>query len=158
MDYERIIFNIKLQLYKESNPLANLCNSLAFIYELEDVSWAGIYFFDGNELVLGPFQGKAACNRIKPQSGVCGAAFSDLKTYVVKNVHDFPGHIACDFNTNSEIVLPIIIDGKAIGVLDLDSYKPARFDEYDKEELEQILSILTDAGVFNMFKKTRGFN
>ncbi len=148
MDYERIIFNIKLQLHKESDKLANLCNSIAFIKELPDVSWAGVYLEKEGELVLGPFQGKAACNRIKVGSGVCGTAFKEGRTFVVPDVEKFPGHIACDSMSQSEIVVPIICNDKKIGVLDLDSYSLNRFNEFDKENLEEIVRILIESNVF----------
>ena len=148
MDYERIIFNIKLQLHKESDKLANLCNSIAFIKELPDVSWAGVYLEKDGELVLGPFQGKAACNRIKVGSGVCGTAFKGGRTLVVPDVEKFPGHIACDSMSRSEIVVPIICNDKKIGVLDLDSYSLNRFNEFDKENLEEIVRLLIESNVF----------
>lgn len=148
MDYERIIFNIKLQLHKESDKLANLCNSIAFIKELPDVSWAGVYLEKDGELVLGPFQGKAACNRIKIGSGVCGTAFKEGRTLVVPDVEKFPGHIACDSMSRSEIVVPIIFNDKKIGVLDLDSYSLNRFNEFDKENLEEIVRLLIESNVF----------
>lgn len=148
MDYERVIFNIKLQLHKESDQLANLCNSIAFIKELPDVSWAGVYLERDGELVLGPFQGKAACNRIKVGSGVCGTAFKEGRTFVVSDVEKFPGHIACDSMSRSEIVVPIICNDKKIGVLDLDSYRLNRFNEFDKENLEEIVRLLIESNVF----------
>lgn len=148
MDYDRIIFNIKLQLHKESDKLANLCNTMAFIKELPDVSWAGVYIERDGELVLGPFQGKAACNRIKIGSGVCGTAFEEGKTLVVPDVEKFPGHIACDSLSKSEIVVPIICNDKKIGVLDLDSYSLNRFNEVDKEKLEEIVRLLIENNVF----------
>lgn len=148
MDYERIIFNIKLQLHKESDKLANLCNTMAFIKELPDVSWAGVYIEREGELVLGPFQGKAACNRIKIGSGVCGTAFEEGRTLVVPDVEKFPGHIACDSLSKSEIVVPIICNDKKIGVLDLDSYSLNRFNEVDKESLEEIVRLLIENNVF----------
>lgn len=148
MDYDRIIFNIKLQLHKESDKLANLCNSIAFIKELPDVSWAGVYLEKDGELVLGPFQGKAACNRIKVGSGVCGTAFKEGRTLVVQDVEKFPGHIACDSMSRSEIVVPIICNDKKIGVLDLDSYSLNRFNEFDKENLEEIVRLLIESNVF----------
>lgn len=148
MDYDRIIFNIKLQLHKESDKLANLCNSIAFIKELPDVSWAGVYLEKDGELVLGPFQGKAACNRIKIGSGVCGTAFKEGRTFVVPDVEKFPGHIACDSMSQSEIVVPIICNDKKIGVLDLDSYSLNRFNEFDKENLEEIVRLLIESNVF----------
>lgn len=148
MDYERVFFNIKLQLHKESDKLANLCNSIAFIKELPDVSWAGVYLERDGELVLGPFQGKAACNRIKVGSGVCGTAFKEGRTFVVSDVEKFPGHIACDSMSRSEIVVPIICNDKKIGVLDLDSYSLNRFNEFDKENLEEIVRLLIESNVF----------
>ncbi|MFR7835463.1 MAG: GAF domain-containing protein [Ezakiella sp.] len=148
MDYDRIIFNIKLQLHKESDKLANLCNTMAFIKELPDVSWAGVYIERDGELVLGPFQGKAACNRIKIGSGVCGTAFEEGRTLVVPDVEKFPGHIACDSLSKSEIVVPIICNDKKIGVLDLDSYSLNRFNEVDKEKLEEIVRLLIENNVF----------
>lgn len=148
MDYDRIIFNIKLQLHKESDKLANLCNTMAFIKELPDVSWAGVYLEKDGELVLGPFQGKAACNRIKIGSGVCGTAFEEGRTLVVPDVEKFPGHIACDSLSKSEIVVPIICNDKKIGVLDLDSYSLNRFNEVDKEKLEEIVRLLIENNVF----------
>lgn len=148
MDYERIIFNIKLQLHKESDKLANLCNTMAFIKELPDVSWAGVYIERDGELVLGHFQGKAACNRIKIGSGVCGTTFEEGRTLVVPDVEKFPGHIACDSLSKSEIVVPIICNDKKIGVLDLDSYSLNRFNEVDKEKLEEIVRLLIENNVF----------
>lgn len=148
MDYERVIFNIKLQLHKENDKLANLCNSIAFIKELSDVSWAGVYLEKDGELILGPFQGKAACNRIKVGSGVCGTAFKEGRTFVVSDVEKFPGHIACDSMSRSEIVVPIICNDKKIGVLDLDSYSLNRFNEFDKENLEEIVRLLIESNVF----------
>ncbi len=148
MDYDRIIFNIKLQLRNESDKLANLCNTMAFIKELPDVSWAGVYIERDGELVLGPFQGKAACNRIKIGSGVCGTAFEEGRTLVVPDVEKFPGHIACDSLSKSEIVVPIICNDKKIGVLDLDSYSLNRFNEVDKEKLEEIVRLLIENNVF----------
>lgn len=148
MDYERIIFNIKLQLHKESDKLANLCNTMAFIKELPDVSWAGVYIEKDGELVLGPFQGKAACNRIKIGSGVCGTAFEEGRTLVVPDVEKFPGHIACDSLSKSEIVVLIICNDKKIGVLDVDSYSLNRFNEADREKLEEIVRLLIENNVF----------
>lgn len=148
MDYDRVIFNIKLQLHKESDKLANLCNTIAFINELPDVSWAGVYIEKDGELVLGPFQGKPACNRIKIGSGVCGTAFEEGRTLVVPDVEKFPGHIACDSFSKSEIVVPIICNDKKIGVLDLDSYSLECFNEVDKENLEEIVRLLIENNIF----------
>lgn len=112
------------------------------------MSWAGVYLEKDGELVLGPFQGKAACNRIKIGHGVCGTAFKEGRTLVVPDVEKFPGHIACDSMSRSEIVVPIICNDKKIGVLDLDSYSLNRFNEFDKENLEEIVRLLIESNVF----------
>lgn len=127
----------------ESDWLANLSNSAALLWMLmEDINWAGFYLYKKGELVLGPFQGKVACTHIQIGKGVCGTAAEERKTQLVKNVHEFPGHIACDSASNSEIVIPIIINDKLIGVLDIDSPKLGRFDEEDKKYLEEFVNIL----------------
>ena len=109
---------------------------------LNDINWAGFYLYKNNELVLGPFQGKPACTHIELGKGVCGTAAKNMATELVKNVHDFPGHIACDSQSNSEIVIPIISENKLIGVLDVDSPKLNRFDEEDKIILERFVSLI----------------
>ena len=135
----------------ERDVMANTANFSSLVYlMLSDLNWVGFYFLRGNDLVLGPFQGKPACVRIPVMPaprGVCGNAAFHRKTYVVKDVHDFPGHIACDSASNSEIVIPLIVDGKVIGVLDIDSPKLARFDDEDRVGLEALamtLSAMTD--------------
>jgi GAF domain-containing protein len=116
----------------EPNGLANSANMSALLYQgLPDLNWAGFYFLQGDELVLGPFQGKVACVRIALGRGVCGTAAQRRETVVVPDVHEFPGHIACDSASRSEIVLPLVKDGQLLGVLDLDSPSPARFDAED---------------------------
>src|ERR1700675_4294315 len=116
----------------ERNGLANSANMSALIYEtLPDLNWAGFYFLQGRELVLGPFQGKVACVRIALGQGVCGTAAERRETVVVADVHEFPGHIACDAASRSEIVVPLIQYGRLLGVLDLDSPLLARFDHDD---------------------------
>ena len=116
----------------ERNALANMANMSAVLYEaLPQVNWVGFYFLDGRELVLGPFQGKVACVRIPLGSGVCGAAAERCETVIVEDVHAFPGHIACDAASRSEIVVPLIQSGRLLGVLDLDSPDLARFDRED---------------------------
>jgi GAF domain-containing protein len=116
----------------ETDGLANSANMAALLYEaLPDLNWAGFYFMRGRELVLGPFQGKVACVRIALERGVCGTAARERRIVVVPDVHAFPGHIACDAASRSEIVVPLLVQGKLLGVLDLDSPVPARFDEAD---------------------------
>ncbi len=127
----------------EPDWLANLANASALIWLLlDDINWAGFYLYKNGELVLGPFQGKPACTHIEIGKGVCGTAAKERKTQVVKNVNDFPGHIACDSDSKSEIVVPIIVDDKVVGVLDIDSPIYNRFDEEDAEHLEKIVSKL----------------
>lgn len=122
-----------------------LANTSAFIMQnFDDISWVGFYLLKNNELVLGPFQGKIACAQIPLSKGVCGKAASQRKTEIVKNVHDFPGHIACDSESNSEIVTPIIKDNQLYGVLDLDSTSFSRFDENDLVIFEKIVAILIE--------------
>lgn len=137
----------------ERDVMANTANFSSLIYlMLADLNWAGFYFLRGDDLVLGPFQGKPACVRIpvKPSPrGVCGNAAFHRKTFVVADVHEFPGHIACDSASNSEIVIPLIVNNQVIGVLDIDSPKLARFDEEDRVGLETMaatLLALTDFG------------
>jgi len=127
----------------EPDGLANTANMAALLYQgLPDLNWAGFYFLHGSELVLGPFQGKVACVRIALNRGVCGAAASRRETVVVPDVHAFPGHIACDSASRSEIVVPLVRDGRLWGVLDLDSPQLARFDQDDAAGLEAAVEIL----------------
>jgi GAF domain-containing protein len=127
----------------ESDAVANMANVSAVIFEtLPELNWVGFYRNVGGELVLGPFQGRPACIRIKFGEGVCGAAAATRQVQRVEDVHAFPGHIACDSASNSEIVLPLIRDGELIGVLDLDSPKTARFTEEDEAGLRPIAEIL----------------
>lgn len=131
------------QLSFEKDPLANLSNASAIIKAVMDrLNWAGFYIMRDGELVLGPFQGLPACNRIKLGMGVCGTAAATRKTQIVPNVHEFPGHIACDSASNSEIVVPIIKDDKVYGVLDLDSPEFNRFTEIEAGYLEQFVEKL----------------
>ncbi|WP_125606213.1 GAF domain-containing protein [Lapidilactobacillus bayanensis] len=128
--------------YRTSNHISLLANASAFIMELvPDLNWAGFYLWEDRtaQLELGPFQGRLACATIANQNGVCGTAFAQQKALRVANVHEFAGHIACDTATNSEMVLPLTVDGQKMGVLDLDSPKLARFSEQDQE----ILTALT---------------
>lgn len=127
----------------ESDALANVSNAAALLYHsMKDINWAGFYFLKGNNLVLGPFQGKPACVRIPLGKGVCGTAALKRQTVIVPDVHLFPGHIACDGASMSEIVVPIIKDGQLIGVLDIDSPIKNRFLDTEKLVLEDFIQIL----------------
>ena len=127
----------------EPDPIANMANVASLVWEyLPDLNWAGFYRMIGGELVLGPFQGKAACIRIALGKGVCGTAASTGETQLVKDVHAFPGHITCDAASASEIVVPIMQDGQVIAVLDLDSPRLARFDDEDRAGCDAIATLL----------------
>ncbi len=129
----------------ESDLIANAASMAALIYQtLPDVNWAGFYFLKGDQLVLGPFQGKPACLRIALGKGVCGAAAQERKTLVVPDVQKFSGHIACDLASNAEIVIPLLKDNKLLGVLDIDSPRLNRFDAPDQSGLERLVEILLD--------------
>jgi len=124
-------------------PISLLSNVSAFLNEvLEDVSWVGFYLYKDDQLILGPFQGFVACLEIPLNKGVCGRAASTKETQLVLDVHQFPGHIACDSRTNSEIVLPICIHNKLYGVLDIDSLSTARFNKQDQQLLEACVHII----------------
>ena len=130
----------------ETDAVANMANATGLIFEsLPDLNWAGFYRNVDGVLVLGPFQGRPACIRIALGQGVCGVAAESREVQRVDDVHAFPGHIACDSASNSEIVLPLIRDGELLGVLDLDSPKPARFDDEDEAGLRRIAEILAKA-------------
>lgn len=127
----------------EKNIISVLANTSAYLFqELSDVSWAGFYLFEQDKLVLGPFQGKVACTTIPMNKGVCGTSATQQKSILVEDVHAFPGHIACDSASNSELVVPIMRNNTLYGVLDLDSTSFHRFKEDDKIQLEAIVSIL----------------
>ena len=131
----------------ETDWIANTANVAASIYHsLPALNWTGFYFLRGDELVLGPFQGKPACVRIPIGKGVCGTAAERRRTILVPDVHDFPGHIACDAASRSELVVPLLREGRLLGVLDLDSPIPNRFDEADQEGCEALVGILLSAG------------
>ena len=141
--YETIARTLAALLEGERDWIANLANTSALLFaELSDVNWAGFYLLKDGELVLGPFQGKPACVRIALGKGVCGTAAQRRESIVVPNVHEFPGHIACDSASNSELVVPLIRNGKLLGVLDVDSPVLARFDADDRLGLEEIALIL----------------
>jgi len=130
----------------EPDAIANMANVAALIWQfMPDLNWAGFYRFDGTELVLGPFQGKAACIRIPLGKGVCGTAAATRETQLVEDVHAFPGHIACDAASASEVVVPIVHEGRLIGVLDLDSPRVSRFDATDAAGLEALCAALAPA-------------
>lgn len=141
--YRIMLVRLEGLLSSESDWLANVSNAAALLYtNLETINWSGFYFMKQDELVLGPFQGKTACTRIKPGKGVCGTAVAEMKTQLVPDVHLFPGHIACDCASNSEIVVPIIKDGVVYGVLDVDSPVKDRFDELDAKYLQAFVDKL----------------
>ncbi|TCO74419.1 GAF domain-containing protein [Marinisporobacter balticus] len=137
--------NMKLigLICEESDGLANLSNASALLnLLLDEINWAGFYLYKNRELILGPFQGKPACTHLQIGKGVCGTAAKELKIQVVKDVHEFPGHVACDSASESEIVLPIVYEGKLIGVLDIDSPIKGRFDEMDAKGLQRFVDTL----------------
>ncbi|WP_242264420.1 GAF domain-containing protein [Bacillus cereus group sp. BfR-BA-01422] len=141
--YKTVIKQLDALLTGESNVVANLSNASALLNQfLDRVNWVGFYVTEGNQLVLGPFQGMPACVRIPFGRGVCGVAAETKTTQLVADVHQFPGHIACDSASNSEIVVPIIKDGNVIGVLDIDSPEKNRFDEVDQRYLEKFVETL----------------
>lgn len=133
-------------LHGERDWICNLANTSALLMQaLPELNWAGFYLLKNEELVLGPFQGKVACMRIRLSRGVCGTAASRRETVVVPNVHEFPGHIACDSASNSEIVVPLLHGERLLGVLDLDSPRLARFDAEDARGLEALAALLVAA-------------
>ena len=141
--YQMLIEQSKAMMNEERNQIANLANIAALLFHgLEDVNWAGFYLLLGKELVLGPFQGKPACIRIPLGQGVCGTAASQRKTQRIENVHNFPGHIACDSASNSEIVIPIFVEERVVGVLDIDSPLFHRFQKEDQQYLEELVHLL----------------
>ncbi|MCU4977015.1 GAF domain-containing protein [Bacillus cereus] len=141
--YETVIKQLDALLTGESNVVANLSNTSALLNQfLDRVNWVGFYVTEGTQLVLGPFQGMPACVRIPFGRGVCGVAAETKTTQLVTDVHQFPGHIACDSASNSEIVVPIVKEGAVIGVLDIDSPEKNRFDEVDQRYLEKFVEIL----------------
>jgi L-methionine (R)-S-oxide reductase len=128
---------------KDNYILTNLSNFIAVLKQsFEKISWIGFYIFDGKELVLGPFQGKVACTKIEIGKGVCGNSFKEKRTLIVPDVNQYPGHIACDAESKSEIVVPLINGNRIFGVLDIDSYKFNSFNELDKNYLEMICDSL----------------
>lgn len=142
-NYDLLQKQLSSLIEDETNLIAILCNASALINDnMDKINWVGFYLIEENELILGPFQGHPACVHIQIGKGVCGTAVSTNETQVVKDVHQFPGHIACDANSNSEIVVPIHKDGKIIGVLDIDAPIKNRFNDQDRIGLEKIVSII----------------
>ena len=143
MDYQLICDQIEAFAQTEPFYVPFLANVSALLYEtLPDLNWAGFYMMRGGRLVLGPFQGKTACIHIEMGKGVCGTAAAKDQTQVVADVHQFPGHIACDSASNSEIVIPVHVNGKVIGVLDIDSPSFNRFSREDQEGLEKAVAVI----------------
>ncbi|MBO9131206.1 GAF domain-containing protein [Bacillus sp. 165] len=142
-NFETVIRQLQALIADEPNTIANLANASSLLNQfLEDINWVGFYLTEGSQLVLGPFQGLPACVRIPFGRGVCGTAAETGTTQLVADVHQFPGHIACDAASNSEIVVPMIKDGKVIGVLDIDSPNKNRFDQVDQMYLEKFVEVL----------------
>ena len=142
-DYLELERRLTALIHGVPHFIANLSNASALLFDtLEDINWAGFYHMEQGRLVLGPFQGKPACIEIPLNKGVCGAAASSGETVLVENVHEFPGHIACDSASNSEIVIPIRKKGVVVGVLDIDSPSYGRFTPADKEGLERFVRVL----------------
>lgn len=139
--YELLYEQVKALINKENDDIANMANVAAIIHEAFNFWWTGFYRVIDKELVLGPFQGPIACTRIAYGRGVCGTAWKEKKTIVVEDVHQFPGHIACNSASKSEIVVPIFKDNQVVAVLDIDSEKLATFDNVDKEWLEKIVNL-----------------
>ena len=136
-DYQTLCEKLSALMDGVPHRIANLANASALLYaELEDLNWAGFYFLEGGKLVLDPFQGKPACIEIEVGKGVCGTAVQEERSQLVPDVHLFPGHIACDSASNSEIVVPLWVNGTIVGVLDIDSPWPGRFTEEDRDGLE----------------------
>ncbi len=142
--YQLLVKQIKSLLRKEDNLITNLSNFTAALKQtFNKISWVGFYLFDGTKLYLGPFQGKVACTEIQIGSGVCGTSAQKRETIIVTDVDKFPGHIACDVESRSEIVVPIFKGDKLFGVLDLDSTDYNSFNETDKKHLEELVSFLS---------------
>ena len=142
-DYKVLNQQLSAVVEDVPHPIANLANAAALLWDtLPEINWAGFYLLEGEKLILGPFQGKVACVEIAIGKGVCGTAVAENATQLVANVHQFPGHIACDSASNSEIVIPIRKDGKVWGVLDIDSPEFGRFTGEDREGLEKFINIL----------------
>jgi L-methionine (R)-S-oxide reductase len=141
--YDELVDQLSAMIAGESDLVANTANMAALIYHgLPELNWAGLYFARDGELVLGPFQGRPACVRIAWGKGACGTAASRGKAIVVPDVDEFPGHIACDAASRSELVVPLVAGGRVVGVLDLDSPRRGRFDDEDRAGCERLVSVL----------------
>ncbi len=150
--YSELHRNLSALFADERNGLANAANMAACLFQsLPDVNWAGFYFLQEGDLVLGPFQGKVACVRIAMGRGVCGTAAQRRETVVVPDVQEFPGHIACDAASRSEIVVPLVKEGRLLGVLDLDSPLVERFDQEDSAGLNAAVELLVRSSAFSLF-------
>lgn len=144
--YDSLATQLRGLLADETDVIANAANTAALVFDaLPEVSWAGFYFLRGEELIVGPFQGRPACVRIAMGRGVCGAAAAKRETLIVPDVGAFPGHIACDAASQSEVVVPLIAASRLVGVLDLDSARLSRFDEVDARGLERIAALFLQA-------------
>jgi len=144
--YTSLAAQLRSLLAEERDSVANMANFAALLFHsLPDLNWSGFYLLKGKQLVLGPFQGKPACIRIPLGEGVCGTAAARRETILVANVHEFPGHIACDSASNSEIVVPLVNDDTLVGVLDLDSPSFGRFDDDDAKGLNELVEIFVEA-------------
>jgi GAF domain-containing protein len=146
--YQNLVPQLRSLLAGERDFIANAANFASLLYySLPELNWAGFYLLKDKELVLGPFQGKPACVRIAVGKGVCGVAAAQRETVIVANVHEFPGHIACDSASNSEIVVPLEKDGRLLGVLDIDSPQFGRFDDEDAEGLNGLVEVFIKEGL-----------
>ncbi|MCM3166620.1 GAF domain-containing protein [Peribacillus frigoritolerans] len=144
-NYELVQKQLLALIEDETNRIANLSNAAALLNQfLDEINWVGFYLYDEDQLILGPFQGLPACVRIPMGKGVCGTSAATEKTLRIEDVHQFPGHIACDAASRSEIVIPLMKDGKLLGVLDIDSPITDRFDEMDQQGLEKFAEILSN--------------
>ncbi len=144
-NYDILLSHLDHYIVRDEALITTLSNLAAYLnYFLDDINWVGFYLYDGEKLFLGPFQGLPACTLIQLGSGVCGNAAKDQKSYVVPDVDAFPGHIACDGASKSEIVIPILVKDKLWGVLDIDSPSLARFDDTDRVHLEKVVRKLVD--------------
>ena len=145
-DYASLAEELNGLLAGEQDFIANAANTAALLFDaLPDINWAGFYFLRNGELVVGPFQGKPACVRIPLGTGVCGTAAAGRKTIVVRDVHEFPGHIACDAASQSEIVVPLLRGDELLGVLDIDSPSVGRFDDADRRGIERLATLFVAA-------------
>jgi GAF domain-containing protein len=148
--YDTLVAQLADLLDGESDLIANAANVSAFIFQhVKDLNWAGFYLLRNGELVLGPFQGSPACTRINTSKGVCGTAVTRRDTVVVPDVRNFPSHIACDPASRSEIVVPLLVDGRVRGVLDVDSPVSGRFDEVDAAGMEQLVGVFLQKTAIN---------